>query len=172
MFGAVVNQVQKQGRVTRKPVPQFQCGNPPLQIQPVMIAPVLAGETLNNLLLQSRVVTMPLKNPLIGWWKEYYFFYVKLRDMVFRDDFMDMLIDPNKSMSGRYEAANLKHYHRANRINWTKHCLEVVTNEYFRAEGRHMRLLRRCLILCRWSLLTGMVSRIARCLIRLIFDRT
>jgi len=135
MFGAVVNQVQKQGRVTRKPVHNFNVETRPFQIQPIMIAPVLAGETLNNLLLQSRVVTMPLKNPLIGWWKEYYFFYVKLRDMVFRDDFMDMLIDPNKSMSGRYEAANLKHYHRANRINWTKHCLEVVTNEYFRAEG-------------------------------------
>lgn len=79
MFGAVVNQVQKQGRVTRKPVHNFNVETRPFQIQPVMIAPVLAGETLNNLLLQSRVVTMPLKNPLIGWWKEYYFFYVKLR---------------------------------------------------------------------------------------------
>ena len=135
MFGTVVQNVQAQGRVNRKPVHNFYLETRPFQIQPMLLAPVLAGETLSNLLLQSRVVTSPLKNPLIGWWKEYYFFYVKLRDMVFRDDFMDMLIDPGKSMAARYESPNLKHYHRATRINWVKHCLEVVTNEYFRAEG-------------------------------------
>ena len=121
MFGTVVQNVQAQGRVNRKPVHNFYLETRPFQIQPMLLAPVLAGETLSNLLLQSRVVTSPLKNPLIGWWKEYYFFYVKLRDMVFRDDFMDMLIDPGKSMAARYESPNLKHYHRATRINWVKH---------------------------------------------------
>lgn len=43
-----------------------------------MIAPVLPGETLTNLLMQSRVVSDPIKNPLIGWWQEYYFFYVPI----------------------------------------------------------------------------------------------
>ena len=135
MFGQVVSQQAAMGRMNRKPVHNFNLESRPFQIQPMLLAPVLAGETLSNLLLQSRVVSSPLKNPLIGWWKEYYFFYVKLRDMVFRDDFMDMLIDPGKSMAARYESPNLKHYHRATRINWVKHCLEVVTNEYFRAEG-------------------------------------
>lgn len=135
MFGQVVNSQQRQGRATRKPVHNFNLESRPFQIQPMLIAPVLAGETLSNLLLQSRVVTSPLKNPLIGWWKEYYFFYVKLRDMTARDTWMDMLIDPNKSVAANYSSPNLKHYHRATRIDWVKACLEVVTNEYFRAEG-------------------------------------
>lgn len=135
MFGQVVNKVQATGRANRKPVHNFNLESRPFQIQPMLIAPVLAGETLSNLLLQSRVVSSPLKNPLIGWWKEYYFFYVKLRDFTARDAFMDMLIDPNKVMSGQYSAVNLKHNHQEAIINYVDKCLEVVTNEYFRAEG-------------------------------------
>lgn len=133
MFG--VSQVARMGRATRKPVHNFNLESRPFQIQPMLIAPVLAGETLSNLLLQSRVVTAPLKNPLIGWWKEYYFFYVKLRDFIARDAFMDMLIDPNKVMSGQYSAVNYKHNHQEAIINYVDKCLEVVVNEYFRAEG-------------------------------------
>ena len=60
MFG--VSQVARMGRATRKPVHNFNLESRPFQIQPMLIAPVLAGETLSNLLLQSRVVTAPLKN--------------------------------------------------------------------------------------------------------------
>lgn len=124
------------GRTTRRPEYSFNLKTRPFLLQPFMIAPVLAGETMKNLLLQSRVVTDPIKNPLIGWWKEYYFFYCKLRDFTARDAFMDMLIDPNKSMTGQNSALNLNHNHTsASRIDYVKNCLEIVTNEYFRAEG-------------------------------------
>jgi len=40
----------------------------------------VARRNVENLLIQSRVVTDPLQNSLIGWWQEYYIFYVKHRD--------------------------------------------------------------------------------------------
>ena len=52
------------GRRPRRPSHPFQVRHEPFQIQPFFIAPVLPGETMKNLLLQSRAVTLPLKNPL------------------------------------------------------------------------------------------------------------
>ena len=70
-------------RVMRNPAHPWQLRTRPYQIQPCMISPVLPGETLKNLVGMSRVVTKPIANPLIGWWCEYYVFYVRLRDIEF-----------------------------------------------------------------------------------------
>ena len=70
------------GRAMRKPSHPFQIKHKPFLIAPFFIAPVLAGETLKNLLLQSRAVSKPVKSPIIGWWLEYYFFYVKGKNFV------------------------------------------------------------------------------------------
>ena len=69
------------GRKLRSPIHRFHLRHYPFQLQPFMLAPVIPGETMKNLLLQARVVTDPIKNGLIGWWQEYYFFYVKHRDL-------------------------------------------------------------------------------------------
>lgn len=82
--------VGKTRRRMRRPTHNFHLRTRPFQIQEFMAAPVLAGETLKNLLMQARVVTDPVKNPLIGWWKEYYFFYVKLTDL---DYYIDQTVD-------------------------------------------------------------------------------
>jgi len=66
-------------RVARRPSHDWHVRHRPWQLQPIMIAPVLAGETLENLLMQSRCVSDPIKNPLIGWWLEYYFYFVPVR---------------------------------------------------------------------------------------------
>ena len=71
-----------QRRVTRSPKHPFQLRTKPFQIQPFLLSPVLPGGTLSNLVLQSRVVSKPLKHALMGWWCEYYFFYVKPKDIV------------------------------------------------------------------------------------------
>ena len=86
-------------RVMRHPQHPFQLRTRPYQVASFFIAPVLPGETLKNLLLQARVVSDPVKSPLIGWWAEYYFFYVKHRDLDGRDDFVAMMLDPSKDMS-------------------------------------------------------------------------
>lgn len=69
------------GRLQRRPKHSFYTAQRPWVIQPVAIAPVLAGETLVSWNLQARAVTDPIKAPLIGWNAEYYAFYVKHRDI-------------------------------------------------------------------------------------------
>jgi len=135
----VLTEVAKMGRKLRKPQHTFQLSYRPWQIQPMMIAPVLPGETLQNLLLQSRVVTDPINNPLVGWWTEYYMFYVKLRDMYDRDKLTQMIMNPEEDMTSLDGATNVKHYHLntsgGSDINYVQLCLERIVDEYFRYEG-------------------------------------
>lgn len=132
---ASYGQLPKPGRVPRNPQHRFYVEHMPFTIQPFMIAPVIPGETLKNALLQSRVVTDPILNPIMGWWHEYWFFYVKHRDLDGRDSFTDMMLDLNKDMSSFNEAAAVKYNHAAGMINWTKLCLKRITETYFREEG-------------------------------------
>lgn len=130
-----VSEAPKMGRTMRRPEHIFQLRVRPYHIQPMMLAPVIPGETLKNLLLQARVVSDPVKNPLIGWWAEYYFFYVKHRDLDDRDTFLDMFVDPTKDMSAMNSAAETVTYHSASSINYAQKCLRRVTDCYFRNEG-------------------------------------
>lgn len=127
-------------RVLRKPVHTHQVRSRPWQIQPFCIAPVLPGETLKNLRMQSRVVSDPIKNPLIGWWKEYYYFYVPLRatlkaqgDHETRTTVEDMLMDVSAPLSDD-SAVGAWAYH-ANGTDWVTPCLNVVVDQFFRDEG-------------------------------------
>lgn len=127
--------VQKTQRVPRRPEHTFLLRQQAYQVQPFFIAPVLAGETMKNLLLQARVVTDPVKNPLIGWWMEFYVFYVKLRDLEERANFEAMVLDPNYNAAALQEAADVRYYHGGSLINYSKKCLKRVVEEYFRDEG-------------------------------------
>ena len=129
-----ISNAPRAGRVTRSPRHNFQIRQKPFLLQPFMLAPVLPGETLKSAMLQSRAVTSPIVNPLIGWWLEYYLFYVKHRDLDGRDDFTEMMLDLDKDMSAYNEAADAKYYHFAGTINWARLCLKRVTEEYFRDE--------------------------------------
>lgn len=121
-------------RVTRSPVHHFHLRTIPFQIQPFLLAPVLPGETMTNLMLRARVVSDPIKNPLIGWWNEYYFFYVKHRDLTARDTLTEMMLDPDVKAPVA-AAAVPEHNHFAGGTNWANMCLERVVDEYFRNEG-------------------------------------
>lgn len=134
MANVLVNQLAAAGRTLRRPQHRFQLMHKPWQIAPMLLAPVLPGETLRNLLLQSRVVTDPIRNSLVGWWLEYYFFYVKHRDMNNRDDLTAMMLDINNP-AGTDAAAHVAQYYRANAgVNWMKWALERIVDEYFRDE--------------------------------------
>lgn len=134
-MAARIVELPRQARIQRKPQHAFHLRSRPWQIQPFLIAPVLPGETMQNALLQSRVVTDPIKNPLIGWWTEYYVFYVKHRDLDDRDELTAMVLDPEYSLSGLYSSAMVEHYHYGGTINWVGKCLDRVVEEYFRDEG-------------------------------------
>lgn len=123
-------------RVNRSPRHPFNVITRPFALTPFMIAPVLPGETLKNLVLQNRIVTDPVKDPLVGWWTEHWYFYVKHRDLAARDDFAAMMLEPNKNMSAYNSAAAPEWYH-AGGINWLKLCVERITEEYFRDQGEN-----------------------------------
>lgn len=131
--------LQQSGRVGRKlrtPQHSWQVRNKPFTLQPVCIAPVLPGETLKNALFQARVVTEPIKNPLVGWWIEYYWFYVKHRDLAGSATFQQMMIDPGTSMASQVVAGSeLKMFRHTNKIDWLGQCVDKIVADYFRGEG-------------------------------------
>ena len=132
---SLLSDSRSQKRKIRRPQHNFHIRTRPWCIQPTVIAPVLPGETMRNLLLQCRCVTDPVDNPLIGWWHEHYFFYVKLRDLDARDTFESMVLDPDFSTAALNEAASTDYYHGWNTINFAKLGLKRVVEEFFRAEG-------------------------------------
>jgi hypothetical protein len=136
MFPEVVTKMQKMGRKMRRPVHSFNIEFRPFELQPFMIAPVLPGETMKNLLVQARTVTDPIANPLMGWWNGFYFFYVKLRDLDGRTDFMEMFVNEGKSLAAYNTAAKTVTYHAGGTPDWIELCLKRITEEYFRDEGQ------------------------------------
>lgn len=134
----LVQNAPKVGRAMRRPQHTFQLRSYPWEIQPFLLAPVLPGETMKNAMFQSRVVTNPLRNRLIGWWKEYYLFYVKHRDLDERDDLTQMMLDLNHSTSSLPAGAgnnDYPHYVYDGGIDWSSMCLKRVVEEFFRDEG-------------------------------------
>jgi hypothetical protein len=122
-------------RVHRRPKHKFYLSARPYQIVPVAIAPVLPAETISSTWFEARVVTDPIKNPLIGWKQEYYGFYVKIRDLPDRDTLDDLFINPTASVSALNTAASVPYYHAGNSPNYTQMCLRRVVETWFRDEG-------------------------------------
>lgn len=140
MAGNLVMNAPRSGRSLRRPRHPFQVTSHPFTLTPFMIAPVLPGETMRNLLFQARVVTDPIKNALIGWWCGHYFFYVKLRDLDGRDTYENMVLDMTQSTAALNSAASQYTYHRAGN-DYVAMCLKRVCEEYFRAEGEAWNLI-------------------------------
>lgn len=134
----VMQSLPKYQRKYRNPEHRWNLRQAPYQIQPCLIAPVLPGETLKNVMFQARVVTDPIKNPLIGWWNEYYFFYVKLRDLktASADTMVNLMITPGSNTSSMNTAPKIPTYHNRNNTNpdFAQECLEVVVDRFFRDE--------------------------------------
>lgn len=131
----LVRPVSNRSRRIRRPAHPHYIQHRPWQIAPFMIAPVLPGETLRNLTLQARAVTDPIKNALIGWWLEHYYYYVKLRDLDARDTISNSMLDLTVSLSSLNEAANAQYYHGWTTIPWLKLALKRVVEEYYRQPG-------------------------------------
>lgn len=131
----VVQGIERTSRKTRRPKHSWNVSHKPFTIQPFCIAPVIPGETLTMAMYQARAVTHPVKNPLIGWWMEYYWFYVKLRDLKDRDAITELMLDPAANLTALQTAAKTDTYHYASSVDWTQLCLERVVEEYFRDEN-------------------------------------
>lgn len=123
-------------RVGRYPKHPFLTKEVPFTAQPFFLARVLPGETLENLFMESRVISDPILNSIIGWKKEYYFFYVKATDLLL-DVIKNMFVDPtNAEIAGYDEAANKPlNYTGKGAIDWTQRCLDRCVETYFRDQG-------------------------------------
>lgn len=119
----------------RKPKHKFQIEVRPYQIVPFMIAPVLPGETMNNALFEAREVSKPIKNSVTGWSSEFYWFYVRIRDLNDRDTLDDLFTNPLASVSSLNAAASVPYYHAGGSPNYSKLCLQRVTETWFRDPG-------------------------------------
>ena len=120
-------------RVGRYPKHTFRVNSKPFSIQPFFSARVLPGETLRNLYFESRVVTSPIVNPIIGWKKEYYFFYVRITDLL-NDAMKEMFVDPaNAEITTSVAAANNASLYEANGgVQWTRLAMRRCVETYFR----------------------------------------
>lgn len=131
---------QPKKRVPRYPKHPFYVTQYPYELTPFFVAPVLAGETLNSLLLQARTVTTTLKNKLIGHHLEHYFFYVKLRDLADSADIVNMLINDGTSVNTA--AGDSAYYNvKTGAVDWLKMCTDKVVEHYFRDQddtGSHV----------------------------------
>lgn len=136
---SVLQVVRETNRVARKgryPVHTHLIEHRPLQIQPFLLAPVMAGETMKNLSFQARVISDPLASGagnILPWWCEHYFFYVKARQLV-KTQFENMTLDG--TALGVVDAANAKTYHVGGNIDWLKRAMQFCVEEGgFRNEG-------------------------------------
>lgn len=125
-------------RRPRRPEHAFNIRSKPYEITPFCIAPVLPGETLQNVMWQARVVTDPVKNRLVGWHKEYYWFYVPHLAMAEEDPsglLRAMMLDPTTDVSTLKRAANIpKWYTYKGGMNFVEMCQKAVVREFFRDE--------------------------------------
>jgi len=131
-----------QKRKPRYPKYPFQLRVRPFQIQPFGAIPVLPGETLKNAVLQSRVVTKPLKHSLIGWWCEYFGFYVPHSALVGWDtdaqighEMGDMMISDASLAAFQSGAGNAKTYCAPGAIDYLQECMKACVGSFFRDEG-------------------------------------
>lgn len=130
----VLRPVAKTGRKSRRPNHTFHIRHRPWQLTPFMIAPVLPGETLKNLMWQSRAVSKPVKAALTGWWLEHYFFYVKHRDLAERDAMTNLMLDIGTTTAALNSAAKVETYHRGSSVDYVQLCLNRIRDTYFRDE--------------------------------------
>lgn len=127
---------RRKNRAIRSPQHTWYTEFRPFDIQPTCIAPVLPGETLRNILWKARTVTDPIDNPLIGWWCEFYWFYVKCRDC--QDDLTaieTMFLDPSNTLSALDGSASTIRYETATGPQWLNACYQRIVEEYFRLPG-------------------------------------
>ncbi len=146
----IVSDVKQSRRKARRPMHPFNIKARPWEITPMLIAPVLPGDTMESLLLQSRCVSDPIQNPLIGWWKEYYFFYVSHRSLItseavdlgLNEDLrllQTMMLDVSTDVTTLKRSAHSAPYYTfKGGMKFMEHAYNAVVHEFFRDEGEEV----------------------------------
>lgn len=93
MIMPAVAPLTRNRRSTRSPTFPFAIQHKPYKLQPFCFIPVQPGETLKNLMWQSRAVSDVINTPLIGAHLEYYWFYCAASQL--NDNILDLFVDPD-----------------------------------------------------------------------------
>lgn len=110
----------------------------PFGVYPLMVHPVLPGETLKSFNMKWRVLSLPIAHPLAGAWLEVWLVYVKLTDL--DRDLGNMFIDDTYSTAGYTAGANrTAHFTAAGQIDWVKLCADKFHDAYFIDDGETPR---------------------------------
>jgi len=128
--------IGKARRTMRRPQHRFYLEAKWWEINPICIAPVLPGETLQNLLIQGRTVSAPVDSSVVGCWLEYYFFYVTHRQLLGQtgaDDYVNMVMNNTDVMATGSAAAH--HYYNGKGHDWLEPAMRVIVTEWFRRQG-------------------------------------
>ncbi|UOF79809.1 major capsid protein [Microviridae sp.] len=133
---AVIPMAQQRRRV-RRPSHPFALRHRAFALQPFLVAPVQAGETLKSALVQHRTVTDPVKSAVTGWWLEHFLFYVKISQTTVPTDF---LFTPGYAIpGGNLVTADSEHRYQVytageTNINWLGECMKPIVTHYFRSD--------------------------------------
>lgn len=125
--------LEKQPRRARSPKNPFSVQHKPMELQMCGIFPVLPMETMTNLKIQSRAITAPVKAPLVGWWLEYYVFYVTHRQLE-NQTMLDMMLDPTVSLPNSNGDTGQTHW-SGRGFDWYKAIKDTVVKYWFRDQG-------------------------------------
>lgn len=120
-------------RRTRSPKHDFRTSQQLFEVRPLMIAPVLPGETLKSASFNFTTVSGLMYPIMSGFWQELYVFYVKHTDLDERELVKDMHVT-NTTDASLLEAAAPIWGHTGG-INWIKLATKRCVQEYFRNDG-------------------------------------
>jgi len=112
--------------------PSFPCAGTmkPYGLYPLMIHPVLPGETLQSATIKLRHISMPIKYPLGGAWLETWLVYVKLTDL--DKDLGQMFVEDGYSTTGWVQGSDVEQYFvKSGQHNWVYKCLTKFYESYF-----------------------------------------
>lgn len=128
----------KAQRAARRPHHTAWVQSENFELNPFLIVPVFANETLRRLDFQSRKVSDAVVNPLSGWWNEYFIFYVPVSGLIDHGYYSEAsIINPDEDTSS-FNAGSTSTllYTASGAKDFVKGCMEVCTEYYFREPGQ------------------------------------
>ena len=131
---------QTRTRHTRRPNFPIAGTMVPFGLYPIMVHPVLPGETLHNFESKFRCLSRPVKHPLAGCWLEHWLCYVKFTDL--DRQFGEMFISDTYSTAGHTAGADKpRMFTKSGQIDWITKCVNRIHQAYFIHEHETARTI-------------------------------
>ena len=121
----VVTPGETRTRVQRQPNFPIAGSLKPYGLYPAMATPVLPGETLLDFEMKRRMLSMPVRHPLVGAWLETWLVYVKLTDIDPALAEMFVSQDADYWLHGVCGQCPLFHQGWPDRLDWPLHGLDL-----------------------------------------------